>query len=142
MKDVKETKQPKIEKGFRLGELTVISDTGQRKNGYTVWMCGCSCGCLQARIVTENMKFVDGTSVTLLEKADKRLVSTNSSGYNGVYLNRKTQKWVAQIGFKGKTYYLGSYGKIEDAVQARRKAENQIYGEFLEWYYKTHPNKM
>lgn len=88
------------------------------------------------------MKFVDGTSVTLLEKADKRLVSTNSSGYNGVYLNRKTQKWVAQIGFKGKTYYLGSYGKIEDAVQARRKAENQIYGEFLEWYYKTHPNKM
>lgn len=87
------------------------------------------------------MKFIDGTSVTLLAKAGNRLVSTNSSGYNGVYLNRKTQKWTAQIGFKGKNYYLGSYVKIEDAVNARKEAQERIYGEFLEWYYDTYPDK-
>lgn len=143
--------------GEQFGDLTAIEFEGNR-NGQYYWRCKCkcgnetvvrqnylligktkSCGCLQARIVTDNMKFVNGTSVTMLEKAEKRLVSNNSSGYNGVYFNRKSQKWVAQIGFKGKTYYLGSYHKIEDAAQARKKAENRIYGEFLEWYYETHP---
>lgn len=145
--------------GRRFGQLVVKGYSG-KMNGMHRWECVCdcgnttvvgqtllqsgktkSCGCLQARIVTENMKFVDGTSVTLLEKADGRLGSTNSSGHNGVYFNRRTQKWAAQIGFKGKTFYLGSYHKIEDAVKARKKAEERLYGEFLEWYYETHPRK-
>ena len=84
------------------------------------------------------MKFVNGTSVTLLEKAGKRLVSSNTSGYNGVHWSKGSQKWIAQIGSKGKTYHLGSFSKIEDAVDARKKAEDRIYGEFLEWYYDTH----
>ena len=87
------------------------------------------------------MKFVDGTSVTLLEKTGKWLLKNNSSGYNGVYLNRRTQKWTAQIGFKGKNYNLGSFSRIEDAVDARKKAEDRIYGEFLEWYYQTYQKK-
>lgn len=145
--------------GQRFGDLTVISFEGTRDGQYH-WRCRCecgaettvrqsnllsgktkSCGCLQARIVTENMKFIDGTSVTLLEKAGKRLVSSNTSGYNGVYFNRKAQKWTAQIGFKGKTYYLGSYQRIEDAAKVRKQAEERIFGEFLDWYYETHPSK-
>ncbi len=145
--------------GKRFGQLTVTGYWG-KKDGMHRWECTCdcgkttiagqtqlqsgktkSCGCLQAKMVTENMKFVDGTSVTRLEKAGKRLVSTNTSGYTGVYFNRRTQKWTAQIGFKGKLHYLGSYSKIEDAVKARQKAENRIYGEFLEWYYDMHPEK-
>lgn len=82
------------------------------------------------------MKFVEGTSVTLLEHSADRKIATNSSGHNGIYLNKKTQKWIAQIGFKGKNYYLGSYVKLEDAVKARKKAEERMYGEFLEWYYE------
>lgn len=145
--------------GQRFGRLTVTGYAG-KSAGMHRWECMCdcgnitvvgqtllqtgktkSCGCLQAGIVTENMKFIDGTSVTLLETAKGRLVSSNTSGYNGVHWNRKTQKWVAQIGFKRKTYYLGSYGNIQDAVDARKKAEDRIYGEFLEWYYETHPSK-
>lgn len=30
---------------------------------------------------------------------------------------------------------MGSYRTIDDAVQARKKAEERIYGEFLEEYY-------
>ena len=93
---------------------------------------------MQAKVIVDNMRFVDGTSVTKLEKASDHLFSTNTSGYNGVYWSRKNQKWVAQIGFKGKIYYLGSYDRIEDAVEARKKAENRVYGEFLEQYYETH----
>lgn len=145
--------------GQRFGDLTAIAFDGNR-NGQYFWRCRCkcgketvvrqgnllngrtkSCGCLQAKTLTGNMKFIDGTSVTLLEKAGERLVSNNTSGYNGVYFNRKAQKWAAQISFKGKTYYLGSFEKIEDAARARKNAEDRIYGEFLDWYYETYPHK-
>lgn len=146
--------------GKRFGQLTVLGYWG-KKDGMHRWECRCdcgnltvvgqtllqtgktkSCGCLQAKVLVNNMKFVDGTSVTQLENASKRLISTNTSGYNGVYKSKKTGKWNAQICFKSKTYYLGSYDKIEDAVQARKKAEDRIYGEFLEWYYKTRISQM
>ena len=145
--------------GKRFGMLTVLEYAGKR-DGMHRWRCLCdcgnetivgqtllqggrtkSCGCLQNSIIKTNMKFVDGTSVTLLEKTGKRLLKNNSSGYNGVYLNRRTQKWTAQIGFKGKNYNLGSFSRIEDAVDARKKAEDRIYGEFLEWYYQTYQKK-
>ena len=145
--------------GKRFGQLTVLG-YGGKKDGMHRWECRCdcgnttvvgqtplqsgktkSCGCLQARVVLENMKFVEGTSVTALEKAGKRLVRTNTSGHNGVRWSQRTQKWIAQIGFKGKNYHLGSFARIEDAVHARKKAEERIYGEFLEWYHETHPGK-
>ena len=34
----------KITQGYRNGNLTVISDTGLRKNGYIIWECLCDCG--------------------------------------------------------------------------------------------------
>ncbi|MCD7750724.1 MAG: transcriptional regulator [Lachnospiraceae bacterium] len=34
----------KIEPGYRVGHLTVESDSGARKNGYIVWNCLCDCG--------------------------------------------------------------------------------------------------
>lgn len=145
--------------GKQFGKLTVTEYAG-KEAGMHRWQCKCdcgnttvvgqtllqsgktrSCGCIQNAVIYDNMRFVEGTSVTLLESAKKRHVRSNTSGYNGVYLNRKTQKWVAQIGFKRKTYYLGSFRKLEDAVEARKKAEERIYGEFLEWYYETHPSR-
>lgn len=55
------------------------------------------------------------------------------SGHTGVYRQAKSRKWAAQITFKGKTYYLGAYDKIEDAVKARKRGE-EIHGDFLDWY--------
>ena len=145
--------------GQQFGDLTAVGFEG-KKDGQYYWRCRCrcgnetivrqnnlltgktkSCGCLQARVVLDNMKFVEGTSVTLLEKAGNRLVRTNTSGYNGVHWSSDSQKWIAQIGFKGKKYHLGSYSKIEDAAKARKDAEERIYGEFLDWYYDTYPDK-
>ena len=142
--------------GQKFGRLLVLEPTERRDaNGTLVWRCRCdcgnettvrhtnltegktrSCGCMQIRTFRQKMEFVDGTSVRLLEKAPNRLSSNNSSGHNGVYLNRKNNRWIAQITFKRKTYYLGSFLEIEDAVMIRKEAEKQIYGEFLEWYYE------
>ena len=38
------TERAKIGEGFRVGKLQVISATERRKNGYTIWLCGCDCG--------------------------------------------------------------------------------------------------
>lgn len=142
--------------GKRFGMLTVIEYAG-KWDGMHRWRCRCdcgkesivgqtllqsgktkSCGCLQNQIVYDNMRFVEGTSVAKLEKADIRRISSNTSGVNGVYQNRRNGKWNAQITFKGKTYYLGSYGKIEDAAKARKQAEEHLYGGFLDWYYHVY----
>ncbi len=142
--------------GKRFGKLVVQKYAGKWQ-GLHHWLCICdcgnetvvgqtalqsgktkSCGCLQKTIYKENLKLVAGTSVTILEASPHRLISTNSSGYNGVYRNKKSERWVAQITFKGKTYYLGSYTKIEDAVRIRKEAEERLYGEFLEWYYEIY----
>ncbi|XCP84627.1 transcriptional regulator [Roseburia hominis] len=143
--------------GRQFGDLTVIAYDGKREGTY-FWRCQCkcgnetvvqqnnlllghtkSCGCRQKTVYKENLKLIDGTSVTMLEASRQhRLISTNSSGYGGVYRKRKSGKWAAQITFKGKTYYLGSFIKIEDAVKARKEAEESIYGEFLKWYYEVY----
>ena len=36
--------------------------------------------------------------------------------------------------FRNKCFYLGGFDTIEDAAQARREAEKQVFGDFLHWY--------
>ena len=144
--------------GRRFGKLTVTGYAGKRA-GMHRWKCICdcgnetvvgqtllqtgktkSCGCLKAKSIVDNLKLCEGTSVTILEANKKHLCSVNKSGYTGVYQNKRPGRWVAQITFKGKTYYLGSYEHIEDAVKARKSGE-EMHDEFLEWYYQVHLKK-
>lgn len=142
--------------GKRFGALTVIGYDGKR-GGVHHWRCLCdcgneivttqsnlknghtkSCGCRQKAVYQENLQLVDGTSVTALESRLRGgTIRSNSSGYNGVYYSSRTGKWSVQITFKGKTYFLGSYADIMDAVKARRKGE-EMYENFLEWYYDVY----
>ena len=92
------------------------------------------------RQILQNLKLCGGTSVTLLEAERNRLLRSNTSGVTGVYQNRRTQKWCAQITFQRKTYYLGSFEQKSDAVNARRQGE-AMHETFLQWYYETHPRK-
>ena len=66
------------------------------------------------------------------------MYKTNTSGVKGVYYSNKRHKWIAQIMFKQKCYYLGGYDRIEDAAEARAVAEEKIYGDFLKWYEQVH----
>ena len=76
---------------------------------------------------------VDGTCVEILRSAveKKTLPSNNSSGVRGVYKSKRTGRWCAQITFKGKTKYLGSFETLQEARKARERGE-EIFEEFLE----------
>ncbi len=54
----------------------------------------------------------------------------NSSGAKGVYWSRKTKKWRAQIGHKGKRIHLGLFNEKEAAAAAYERAAKTIHGEF------------
>ena len=123
--------------GFPVGHLTVIEATPQRKNGYTIWRCRFDCGCLQEKQILENLKLCEGTSVTVLEANRGQLLPTNTSGVTGVYRNRRTGRWRAQITFKRKTYYLGAYEKKDDAIRAQKRGEG-LHEDFIAWYNATH----
>lgn len=142
--------------GQRFGRLVALEPTDQRTGGSVIWRCKCdcgkeamisynslasgntrSCGCLlkEHESPATHMHYIDGTCVEMLER--KKLRKDNTSGYTGVTAYRG--KWKAQITFKGKGYNLGIYTKIEDAAAARKAAEKQIFGEFLDWYYENYP---
>lgn len=143
--------------GRRFGRLTVTAYAG-KKSGIHFWKCLCdcgkettvrqtllqngrtkSCGCLRylKRVndlqTEKTSNFVSGTSVAaIMSRMSKPPISTNKSGYNGVYMTARG-RWIAQIGFQRKTYYLGSFPTVQEAVEARKNGE-KLYRDFLNWY--------
>ena len=102
--------------GTRFGRLTVIEYAGKR-DGMHRWKCRCdcgretivgqtllqsgktrSCGCFQAEMVLENLKFCEGTFVTILEATKRRRISSNRSGFTGVYQSKRSGKWISGRG--------------------------------------------
>lgn len=136
--------------GTRIGHLTVMDATDQRKGGYTVWRCRCDCGneilldtralqrqaitdcgCYNAEKCKESQKNVDGTRISLLETVlSGKLRATNTSGHTGVSFHKRTGKWRASITFQGKDHYLGEYEEKADAIKARERAED-MFRDFL-----------
>lgn len=141
--------------GQRFGKLTVLGPA-ENVGGRTAWLCQCdcgrqiviktchlraghtsSCGCLMPKDSQSalGLTYIDGTCVEMLRA--KTIRRNNTSGVPGVdWLTRKG-RWRASICFKGKRYYLGSYGRFEDAVQARRRAEETLHDKFLREFDKA-----
>ena len=55
----------------------------------------------------------------------------NTSGYQGVYWDKANVKWRAIIKFNNKSISLGRYVLFDDAVKAKKEAENKYFGEWL-----------
>jgi len=141
--------------GRNFGELTVIKLSDQTsENGTKLWGCRCSCGivtyvqgysllhdhyksCGCKRINKrdtgarnhEKTDVVDGTRKTALKA---KLHIGNKSGHKGVRWNENRNKWTAHIGFKGKQISLGYFIKKEDAINARKEAEEKYHKPYLE----------
>ena len=58
-----------------------------------------------------------------------RLYNSNTSGVSGVTFQKSNNKWIARISYKNKRYHLGIFDNFEDAVAARKKAEEKYFGE-------------
>lgn len=143
--------------GRHFGKLEVIGRSDKRgsRGARTVplWECRCECGNITykatdtltnhelsmcndcvgkyaAKKMREKAGFVGGTQISRI--TSNNLIATNTSGVRGVYWDRRSGKWRARLRFKGKIYNFGSYVNFDDAVKARKEAEQQIYGEFLD----------
>lgn len=146
----------------KFGRLTVLGDSGVRKNNHNnvVWSCLCecgnvsninsrdlisgssqSCGCLQVDVARETLK---DTSIktdkwnrkesTKLTSLDQKLSSTNTSGYKGVTWDKSRKKWVSQITLQGRHMNLGRFSNKQDAINARKEAEDKYFKPILEKY--------
>jgi len=58
------------------------------------------------------------------------LMTNNRSGFKGVSLQAATGKYTAHIRIKGKSTYLGSFTRAEDAAVAYDQRARGLYGEF------------
>ena len=134
--------------GQRFGRITVLRPA-ENIGGRTAWVCRCDCG-QEAVIRTNNLRrgrtkscgcaggpqharqgltYVDGTCVEILQS--KTVQKNNTSGVPGVTWVVRDRQWRATIRFKGERHYLGEYRNFEDAVKARKRAEEDLFGNFL-----------
>lgn len=63
---------------------------------------------------------------------NRKLQSNNKSGATGVNWDKTQNKWRVQIGINGKRKHLGMFDNFDDAVKARKEAEDKYFGE---WSY-------
>ncbi len=63
---------------------------------------------------------------------NKAKQKNNTSGVVGVGRHKATDKWAAYIAIDKKQIHLGLFDKFEDAVKARKEAEDKYFGE---WSY-------
>ena len=69
------------------------------------------------------------------ENCQNRPVSKdNTSGVTGVNWHKASNKWRAFIGINGKNIHLGSFTSLDEAIKARREAEDKYFGE---WSYNN-----
>lgn len=135
--------------GRRYGKLVVKEQID--KNNYLV-LCDCgnteirtykslnqnatgnqmcrSCG-QQLRSKAASATFDNGTQPSKI-KLDKPPSKVNKSGITGVNWDKSRNKWQASIRFKGHKYNLGRFANIQDAIDARKKAEKEIFGAYIE----------
>lgn len=143
--------------GQRFEKLTVLAPA-ENVGGRTAWLCRCDCG-RELAITTRQLRagrwsscgcdnpyfgqplaaagrasltFVDGTCVEMIRANTVR--SNNTSGVPGVDWMASKRLWRATICFKGRRHYLGSYRRLEDAVKARKRAEEELFQPFLEGF--------
>ena len=130
--------------GKKFGRLTAIEPLPERSaDSNVLWLCQCecgnqkvfkaalltsgrrkSCGCMGVRtdMLLSSRTFVEGTCVEYM--FSDHTPKNNTSGRKGVNFDRG--KWRASITYGGKTRWLGSFDNFEDAVQARKTAEDEV----------------
>lgn len=76
---------------------------------------------------------IDDTNVHLVQNAlNGKRSKNNTTGACGVTFSNG--RYIATITFRKQHYYLGRYELIVEAALARKKAEEVLYGEWLEHY--------
>lgn len=133
--------------GKTFHRLKVVKEFGRDAWGQVLWECECSCGSDKKVIVTGNdlkrgntkscgclnrekkvetikKQTVNHSNINVIKS--KKISKKNTSGIRGV-CPTKNGRWRAYIGHKGKNIFLGEFSRKEDAVKARKKAEEKYF---------------
>lgn len=150
--------------GKRFGKLFVLAETDNRADsGSIVWQCKCdcgniveisskrlvnglavSCGCYQKAKQKQSMKklhnrqFKDNTNIDLISKQQAN--SNNHSGVRGVHWCSSKNKWIATLSFQKKLVLNKTFSNKNDAIKARKDAEEKYFKPILEKYAKKEVN--
>ena len=145
-------------KGKKFGKLLVLKETSNRADGGSVvWQCKCdcgnivevsskklvngitvSCGCYQKERQKYSMKklhskqFKENTNIDLISKQQAN--SNNKSGVRGVHWCSSKNKWRATLSFQKKLVLNKTFSNKEDAIKARKDAEEKYFKPILEKY--------
>lgn len=146
--------------GRKFGRLQVIANSSRK--GYVICKCDCgntheirancltrrnpivSCGCYRkevasvigknsihknsAKRIAINEKY--GTNVGII--LNKNPNSNNRSGHKGVHYDPIHGTYRASITLHHKTYYLGTFKRLEEAIKARQEAEERLFAPIIE----------
>ena len=62
---------------------------------------------------------------------NQKLSKANTSGFKGVRWNNRYKVWMARIKFNKKEIHLGSFQTKDDAIKARFKKAQELFGEYI-----------
>lgn len=137
--------------GQQFGLLTIVEKVVIDRRTYCKCQCQCggtklvvynhltsgtikTCGC--RRLVKDNLKkslekyCTDGTYIPGITRKNKN--KNNTSGYPGVSYRKDRNKYRAYIKYQRKHIHLGNFDNIEDAIRARKLAEEKYFGKILD----------
>jgi hypothetical protein len=63
---------------------------------------------------------------TQTNNMNRKIAKNNTSGVVGVYFNKKSNIWCAQMKFDGVTYHLGSSNNFDEAVKMRKAEQDRL----------------
>ncbi|MCL2855187.1 MAG: AP2 domain-containing protein [Defluviitaleaceae bacterium] len=148
--------------GMRFGSLViieqVISDDENARLNRVTWRAKCdcgnitevtgnllqrggkkSCGCLKQNYIksrsdkeNKGSPFYGGSNVYGIRS--KTINKNNTSGVKGVWYDKRANRWVAGIAFRGRTYILGYFKDLEEATKVPQQAEKMHFEPFIDWH--------
>lgn len=74
----------------------------------------------------ENLREADDS----LNQANRRISRNNTSGYKGVYWDKRKKQWSARIKYQGQAIHLGFYDDKYEAYLVYCKAANKLFGNY------------
>lgn len=148
--------------GQKFGRLIATHIVGS--NNGAIWECRCecgntsivnardlvglhtkSCGCLKSEISSKtilkakdksfesnSLGYYNGTQISLINKEINRSDSTTMC--RGVSFDKRRSKYYTYINIQGKRTFLGYYDALEDAIKARKQAEEELFKPVIEEY--------
>lgn len=143
--------------GTTFGEVTVIDVFMRCGKRYAKVKCSCGkyfdvtvnnlirgktlrCRECHDKVVTSKFKENECVEGTALCQLTQKVRTDNTTGVKGVWFDKRSGKYCAEIRLSGKKHWIGSFYDLNEAKKARERAEEDLFFPVLEKYGRDIPN--